>query len=86
MADLAAEVNAAPAYLSRLFTASLGVAPMAYLGRIRIERAAALLRRTDDTVGQIARAVGYGSPEHFSRLFRRAFGAKPTIYRARHRA
>lgn len=86
VAELAAEVNIAPAYLSRLFTASLGVPPMTYLGQIRTERAAALLRRTDDTVGQIARAVGYGSPEHFSRLFRRAFGVRPTTYRARHRS
>jgi AraC family L-rhamnose operon transcriptional activator RhaR len=85
MEALAAEVNTAPAYLSRLFTGSLGVSPMAYLGRVRMERAAALLRRTDDLVAGIAHAVGYGSPEHFSRLFRRAFGVNPGVYRVRHR-
>ena len=86
MEDLSAEVDCSMAYLTRQFTAALGMPPMAYLARIRTERAAVILRRTDAPVREVGEAVGYPSPEHFSRRFGDAFGLPPSAYRKRHRA
>ncbi|CAI6080393.1 AraC family transcriptional regulator [Cohnella sp. JJ-181] len=71
------------AYLSRLFKRHAGVTPIAFLTRIRIDRAKRLLReRPELTVEQVASSVGFQDSLYFSKQFRRAFGATPTGYRA----
>lgn len=84
--ELAAAVNVSPPYLARLFTAQLGVPPMSFLGRMRAERAAALLIETDLPVAAIGRLVGWHDPNYASRRFRRFFALSPAAYRARFRA
>mgnify|MGYP006278216883 FL=1 len=56
--------------------------PMTYLSRLRMEKAAALLRRTDMSAADIGRRVGYERPEHFSRRFHAHFHKTPGAYRA----
>jgi transcriptional regulator GlxA family with amidase domain len=52
--ELATRQRLAPAYLSRCFKEAVSVSPMAYLGRMRAEQAAAfLLREPNITVGEI---------------------------------
>jgi len=84
MQTLAAEVRCSMAYLTRQFSAALGAPPMAYLARIRAERAAAILRQTGTPVAEVGRSVGYPSPEHFSRRFRDQYRQSPSAYRRRH--
>lgn len=55
-----------PAF-ARQFTAVVGLTPLAYLSRVRLDLAARLLGETDDQVGDIAQAVGYSSEFAFSR-------------------
>jgi AraC family L-rhamnose operon transcriptional activator RhaR len=83
--ELAAAVNVSAPYLTRLFTAQLGVPPMTYLGRLRAERAAALLIETDLPVAAIGRLVGWHDPNYASRRFRHFFALGPAAYRARFR-
>ncbi|MFG1997901.1 AraC family transcriptional regulator [Spirillospora sp. NPDC048911] len=83
--ELAAAVNMSPAYLARLFTAQLGVPPMTYLGRLRAERAAALLIETDLSVAAVGRLVGWTDPNYASRRFRHFFTLSPAVYRTRYR-
>jgi AraC family transcriptional regulator of adaptative response / methylphosphotriester-DNA alkyltransferase methyltransferase len=52
-----------------------------YLTRIRLDRAAELLRRDPRPVPQIARAVGFRSPSSFSVAFRRHHGVPPGAIR-----
>ncbi len=85
MDDLAERVDCSMAYLSRQFTAALGMPPMAYLARIRAERAAVILRRTDEPIAEVGALVGYPAPEHFSRRFRDHYRLSPARYRRRHR-
>lgn len=80
--ELAAEAGLDRAYLSRLFRRNIGVAPMAYLISLRMERAAALLAGTSLGCGEIAVEVGYADPNLFSRRFRARFGKSPSEYRA----
>jgi len=85
MEDLSAEVDCSMAYLTRQFTEAMGMPPMAYLARVRAERAAVILRRTDEPIAEVGALVGYGSPEHFSRRFREQYRLSPSQYRKRHR-
>jgi len=83
--DLSREVDCSVAYLTRQFTEAMGMPPMAYLARVRAERAAVILRRTDEPIAEVGALVGYGSPEHFSRRFREQYRLSPSQYRKRHR-
>jgi AraC-like DNA-binding protein len=78
---LAAAVNLAPGYLVRLFGRTAGISPMAYLNRIRAERAAGLLIETDLPIATIGAMVGWHDPSHASRRFHACFGLSPTRYR-----
>ncbi|WP_433518653.1 AraC family transcriptional regulator [Nonomuraea sp. CA-143628] len=81
--DLAALARVSAAHLARTFTAQLGISPMAYLNRLRAERAAALLIETDLPVAAIGRQVGWSDPNYASRRFRQFFAMSPSGYRAR---
>ena len=47
-------------------------------------RAAQLLRETDESVAEIARAVGYESQSKFTAAFKEYFGVLPKEYRKTH--
>ncbi len=81
MDELAARLHVSKAHFSRQFKAAMGLPPMAYLARLRAERAAALLRRTDLTVAEIGARVGYPRPDYFIPRFRKIFGVSPGVYR-----
>ncbi|MET7279631.1 AraC family transcriptional regulator [Kribbella sp. NPDC005582] len=78
---LAAAVNLAPGYLVRLFGRAVATSPMAYLQRIRAERAAGLLIETELPIATIGALVGWPDPSHATRRFRAHFGLSPTRYR-----
>ncbi|MFK4087887.1 helix-turn-helix domain-containing protein [Kribbella sp. NPDC020789] len=78
---LAAAVNLAPGYLVRLFGRGVAVSPMAYLQRLRAERAAGLLIETELPIATIGTLVGWPDPSHATRRFRAHFGLSPTRYR-----
>ena len=80
--DLAAAAGLSRAHFSREFRRAFGVAPHAYLLTRRLERAAALLRTTDNSVAEICVSVGLTSVGSFTTSFRRMFGVTPTAYRA----
>ena len=79
---LAARVNLAPGYLVRLFGKTAGISPMAYLNRLRAERAAGLLIETELPVATIGALVGWHDPSHATRRFRSTFGLSPSQYRS----
>lgn len=79
--DLATRVHLSPAYLVRLFTRELGMPPIAYLTRVRAERAAALLIDSELSVTEIGRLAGWSDPSYASRRFASVFGLSPRSYR-----
>jgi AraC-like DNA-binding protein len=84
--DVAALARAAlmsSAHFSRRFRATYGETPYAYLMTRRIERAKALLRRSDLSVTEVCTAVGCTSLGSFSARFTQLVGETPTAYRAR---
>jgi AraC-like DNA-binding protein len=80
--DLAGAAGLSRAHFSREFRRAFGESPHAYLLTRRLERAAALLRTTDNSVAEICLAVGLTSVGSFTTSFTRTFGMPPTAYRA----
>jgi AraC family transcriptional regulator len=66
-----------------VFRRETGETPHQYVSRLRLEEAARLLRATDQTVLQIAIAVGFENASHFSVQFKRDYGVTPLAYRLR---
>ncbi|MFD6288589.1 cupin domain-containing protein [Streptomyces sp. NPDC060205] len=83
---LAAATRVSRATLSRHFRSALGQTPGAYVEQWRMDLASVRLRDTDEPVESISGAVGYSSPQAFSRAFRRARGLAPGQYRSRLRS
>src|SRR4051794_41481098 len=80
--DLAQAAGLSRAHFSREFRRAFGESPHAYLLTRRLERAAALLRTTDNSVAEICLAVGLQGIGSFTTSFKRAYGQTPTAYRA----
>jgi transcriptional regulator GlxA family with amidase domain len=67
----------------RRFANATGLAPIAYVQRLRIEDAKKRLERTDASVDEISWRVGYEDSAFFRRLFKRTTGLTPSAYRRR---
>jgi len=81
--DLARAAGLSRAHFSREFRRAFGETPHAYLLTRRLERAAAMLRMTDNSVAEICFAVGLQSVGSFTSSFTRTYGVSPTAYRVR---
>ncbi len=83
--SLAQEVGLSSAHFARAFKQTLGRAPHQYLLGRRLERARQLIETTDASLSDIAQRTGFADQAHFTRLFKRAFGATPgALVRALH--
>jgi AraC family transcriptional regulator, regulatory protein of adaptative response / methylphosphotriester-DNA alkyltransferase methyltransferase len=80
--EVARRLFTSPRQLQRAFAEGGHGSFRSYLGRVRMEHAAALLRR-GATVAQAAQAVGYTQPAQFAKAFRRHQGAAPSAVRGR---
>lgn len=78
---MAHEAGMSESRLHVLFEARLGVSPMRYVMRRRLEMAALLLEETPLSIAEIAHRVGYGDQSAFTRVFRREKGETPGAYR-----
>lgn len=84
--ELAHRSGTSRATLARRFAAEVGMAPHAYLTRLRMQEAAVRLRESDDGLAAIAARVGYDSEFAFNRAFRRLMGVPPGLYRRQARS
>jgi AraC-like DNA-binding protein len=82
LTEVASDVAMTPSRLTQAFQAAFGLSPMAYLNRVRLDRAMDMLRGTDATIGQIAWAVGYSHQGNFTVAFKRATGMSPRLFRS----
>jgi AraC family transcriptional regulator len=80
--DLAAAAQLSPFHFARLFARTTGLPPYRFVTSRRMDRARLLLWSTNWPVEQVAKAVGFDSPGHFRRIFRRFHGTGPAALRA----
>ncbi len=81
LGDVARAVGLSPFHFLRVFRACFGITPHQYLLRRRLDRAAARLLDGDESVTEIAYAVGFGDLANFIRSFRAAVGCSPRAFR-----
>lgn len=79
--QLASLAHLSPVRFHVLFRAAMGMAPMEYVQKLRMEEARALLINTGIPIAEVGRKVGYEDPFHFSRLFRSLHQVSPLEYR-----
>lgn len=84
--QLAAVAGLSKWHFQRLFTATYGRSPAAYLSERRVERAQDLLRATNLTVTEVCHAVGFSSLGSFSSRFRAIVGETPRDFQRRYAA
>ena len=85
VAALARVAIMSEAHFIRSFKATFGETPGRYLQRRRIERAMALLRTSDLTIGEVCIDVGFASVATFTRTFKEIVGETPSTFRDRGR-
>ncbi len=73
-----------PYYLNSLMKARTGQSLHRYIMNYRVREACRLLTCTQDSVGEISRAVGFENKDHFSTCFKKAIGVSPLQYRKGH--
>jgi AraC family transcriptional regulator of adaptative response / methylphosphotriester-DNA alkyltransferase methyltransferase len=79
--DVARRVASSRRQLQRAFAEAGETTFRTYLQKVRMIRAAQLLRHDAMPVNRVARAVGYRQPAQFAKAFRRHHGAPPSAFR-----
>lgn len=80
MADISCVTKA---HLGRLFRETLGISPIQYAIKAKIQTAQRLLMTTQKSIASIASEVGFADVSYFIRTFRRTIGFTPQDYRDR---
>lgn len=86
LSDVAQAVGYSPAYLTDLVRRQTGQTVNRWIVERRIKAACSLLVDTEQSVEQIATAVGYQNLGHFFRQFRQYQGQTPCSWRRAHQA
>lgn len=79
---LAQHFNVSECYISQIFSRKFKMNLRNYLGLIRAEYAAGLIRTTNENFTVISQQSGFDSPRTFNRMFRAAYGQTPGEYRS----
>ena len=81
--ELAKQAGLSRSTMAERFTRLVGLPPMHYLAKWRMQIAAELLTSSNANIARIATETGYGSEESFSRAFKKMVGVAPSAWRRR---
>ena len=79
--ELAAVANFSPYHFHRIFVAVSGESINFFTNRVRLQKAARLLKFSKAPISEVAFNCGYSSPATFSRSFKEYFGISPSVYK-----
>lgn len=79
--DVAEDLQVSPFYISRIFSRESDFSLVEYLTEKRLGEAKKLLAEGRYNVAEVARMVGYGDANYFSKVFKRRVGCPPGKYR-----
>lgn len=83
MDDVLRYVGYSQSHFSTLFKRRMGISPLSYFNRLKVEHACHLLKTTELKVNQICYKVGIEDSLYFSRLFSKVMGMSPTAYKVK---
>ena len=85
VSELARMCNISEVYFRRLFKENIGMSPVEYRNRLRLEKAKQYLEYGDISIQEISDMLGYSTVSHFIKRFRERYGYPPLEYRKRRR-
>lgn len=81
LGTIATQIGMSKSNLLLTFKKATGQSPIDYLIQLRIQKSMELLRNSDETISDIAFAVGFNDSNYFSRQFSKINGTSPRTYR-----
>ena len=81
--DIAAASGLSAPYFSTIFNEEMGEKLSSHLNRLRVERAASMLKETGKPLKEIAELCGFEDQSWFSKVFKSLTGVSPGKYRER---
>ena len=81
--EAAESMGMSPFYFSRQVKSATGKTFLEFFTLYRIEMAKKCLLSTEMPVSEVGRSVGYGDSNYFTKVFKRAVGCTPSVYRSR---
>ena len=79
--ELSGRLGISAAHLTRQFSADMGISPLRYLTKLRIQSAMNDLLNSDSDLESIAMRNGFSGSNYFCKVFRKNVGLSPTQYR-----
>lgn len=79
--ELAKLANLSTSRFDVLFKSFFRISPMTYVHSLRLTEARQMLISSNSSIKEIAASVGHDDPFHFSRIFKRHYGASPQAFR-----
>jgi AraC family transcriptional regulator len=84
LSKLATLAQVSKFHFGRMFKVNMGVSPMTYLERVRIEHAKCLLQSKPSSLYDVALSCGFADQSYFAKRFARHVCCTPSEYRRRH--
>ncbi|GFZ90434.1 DNA-binding response regulator [Paenibacillus marchantiophytorum] len=84
IAAIANNMYLTPTYICKIFKNKTGKTINQYITEVRIEKAKGLLKEEKIKLLEISHRVGYLSPNHFAKTFKKLTGMNPSEFRERH--
>ena len=78
--DLAEMMGMSRSSLFRKMSALTGVAPNEYVLIYKLNKSVEMLKNVEMNISEVAYALGFNSPSHFSNTFKKRFGVSPKNY------
>lgn len=78
---LAKQTSMSVSHYSLLFKNAVGISPLQFVEKVRIDQAKSMLTSTSKPISEVAKAVGYSDPLYFTRVFTKVTGMAPREYR-----
>jgi len=82
--DIARHAGYSSPHFGTLFSKKTSLAPMEYYNQLKIQRACSYLHFSDMKIKEIAFRLGFSSPYHFSKVFKKEMDITPKEYRIWH--
>lgn len=83
VSDLADWCHISETHFRRVFSSYMNMSPLAYINLVRIQTACEYLKKTDESVADIAEKCGFLTNSTFNRNFRQIMGVTPVEWRKR---
>ena len=78
--DISSHLSVSERHITRCFHNEMGITPLVYLKRYRIQQAKNQLEEGVTSITRIAHDVGFSDSNYFSRIFRQEVGVPPSKY------